>query len=245
MILMAELRVLITAAGKGSRAGLPYPKTLYPIQGKPILVRLHELLSEWDAHPTVIVNGAGESQMKTCLSDRGYSAHWIIQSEPKGMGDAVLKFQESPAYESTDDILLVWGDIPFLQPGTVAAVVDSHREHQNDFTFATRVVESAYTVVTRDGDGDILKVIETREGGSLTPMAGEREIGFFVFRKDPVLAMLREDLPDKYGKTTGEHGFLYVIGHLVSRGYRVQGLPIATDLDLISLNSLKDVESFL
>ena len=37
---MDDFRVLIPAAGLGTRAGLPYPKTLYPVDGTPILHRL-------------------------------------------------------------------------------------------------------------------------------------------------------------------------------------------------------------
>jgi hypothetical protein len=44
---------------------------------------------------------------------------------------------------------------------------------------------------------------------------------------------------------TGEHGFLYVIGHLVKAGHRVVALSIATDLDLVSLNSMKDIDGFI
>ena len=56
-----------------------------------------------------------------------------------------------------------------------------------------------------------------------------------------ILAMLLEELAGKHGKTTGEHGFLYVIGHLVQRGFRVEALPVAEELDLVSLNSLDDL----
>ena len=35
VISMADFRVLIPAAGRGTRAGLPYPKTLYPVDGHP------------------------------------------------------------------------------------------------------------------------------------------------------------------------------------------------------------------
>ena len=152
---------------------------------------------------------------------------------------------QSPAFDAADHILLVWGDIPFMQPETVAAVLRAHFEHSNDFTFATRMVDSAYTIVSRDAAGRVTGVIETREQGLALPLAGERDIGLFVFRKGVLLDALREDLPGKLGKITGEHGFLYVIGHLAARGLRVEALPVATELDLVSLNKLKDVAVFL
>lgn len=242
---MAEIRALVAAAGRGTRAGLPYPKTLFVIQGKPILVRIAELLAPYDPHPTVIVSPDGEAPIRACLKEAGRSAHLVSQPEPRGMGDAVLKFEQSPVFESAEHVLLVWGDIPLIQPETVAAMVEAHIARGNDFTFATRLVDSAYTVVSRDALGEVTGVMETRELGSPEPQPGEREIGLFIFRKAPVMNALREELSGMRGGATGEHGFLYLIGHLAARGLRVQALPIATELDLVSLNSLKDVAGFL
>ncbi|MEN9637199.1 MAG: hypothetical protein RL077_5603 [Verrucomicrobiota bacterium] len=240
---MSDLRVLITAAGRGSRAGLPYPKTLYPVQGTPILVRIHRLLAGLDPCPTVIVSPTGRAEIAACLAGHGLATDLVEQAEPRGMGDAVLKFEDSPAFADAAHVLLVWGDIPFIQPQTVAAVVAAHRQAGNDFTLASRRVASAYTIVTRNEAGGVVRVAETREAGA-PPQAGERDIGLFVFRKQPVFDLLRENLPGKFGRNTGEHGFLYVIEHLVARGFQVEALPIATELDLISLNTLNDLGEF-
>jgi bifunctional UDP-N-acetylglucosamine pyrophosphorylase/glucosamine-1-phosphate N-acetyltransferase len=242
---MAKLRALVAAAGRGTRAGLAYPKTLFPIQGKPILVRIFELLAPYDNNPTLIVSPAGESPIRQCLVDNALTASLVLQPEPRGMGDAVLRFTESPAFDGAEHLLLIWGDIPFIQPETVDAIVSAHEIQENDLTFATRLVDAAYTVVTRGASGEVFRVTETREDGVGQLQAGERDIGLFVFRKAMVLNLLREDLAGKFGKTTGEHGFLYIIGHLVARGHRVMALPIANDLDLISLNSMKDIDAYL
>ncbi len=119
------------------------------------------------------------------------------------------------------------------------------RAQGNHFTFATRQAESAYTLVLRDPAGQVTRVIETREEGGGQTRPGERDIGLFVFRKTAVLNMLREELSGKWGRSTGEHGFLYIVEHMVSRGLRVAALPVATELDLVSLNSIEDVEAYL
>ena len=53
---------------------------------------------------------------------------------------------------------------------------------------------------------------------------------------------LREDVAERQGGATGEHGFLYVVGHLVRKGYKVEAVRCATALDLVSLNSLADLD---
>jgi bifunctional UDP-N-acetylglucosamine pyrophosphorylase/glucosamine-1-phosphate N-acetyltransferase len=238
---MPEMRALIAAAGTGSRAGLPYPKTLHPVLGKPILVRLIDTLRAVDPAPTVIVSPSGRAEVESCLAEYGLAASLIEQPAPTGMGDAVLRFRDAPAFEAADHVLLVWGDIPLLEPATVEALVAAHLANGNDFTFATRFVERAYTIVERDADGQVTALVETREAG-LDPARGERDIGLFVFRRDPVFALLDRKLPGATGRATGEHGFLYLVRHLAARGFRIEALPVATERDLISLNRLADLD---
>ena len=238
---MADFRVLIPAAGRGTRAGLPYPKTLYPVDGTPILHRLLATLSIYDPIPTVVVSPQGEPLIRASLQKAALDAHLVMQFEPRGMGDAVLRFEHSPVASVANHILLAWGDISHLQISTVSTLAQSHIDCDNDFTFVTRLVDRAYTQVQRDRTGRVVAVSETREQGVKDPQPGEREIGLFAFRKQPVFDMLRADLPGKLGSFTGEHGFLYVIEHLARSGAKVAALPIATKLDLASLNSLSDL----
>mgnify|MGYP001383583019 CR=1 FL=1 len=242
---MSKICALVAAAGSGTRAYLPYPKTLFKIHGKPILIRIAEQLAPYDLHPTIIVSPNGQALIQECLNASGVDAHLVVQPEPLGMGDAVLRFDQSPAFVNAEHVLLVWGDVPFIQPETLANMIKVHIKHNNDFTFATRQVDSAYTMVSRDTLGQVTGVVETREQGIFAPQAGERDIGLFVFRKAVVLDALREKLSNKWGRSTDEHGFLYVIGHLAARGLRVEALPVATELELVSLNSLKDVDDYL
>lgn len=236
--------VLVAAAGRGSRAGLPYPKTLYPVRGRPIIVRLLETLKQWDPEPTVIVSPAGLVPISDCLKVNNLSAHLVIQEEPTGMGDAVLCYQKSPAFPTAENVLLVWGDIPLIQPSTIEAMVTTHLFEQNDFTFATAYVDHAYTRVQRDNYGNVIGIIETHEVGIDSRMAGERDVGLFVFRRDSVMDLLNINLAGRIGGRTGEHGFLYLVEHLASRGRRVAAVPIATPLDLVSLNSLSDLGDY-
>lgn len=233
---------LIAAAGRGTRADLPYPKTLFEVQGEPILLRVVQALMPHAGDLVVVASPDGAGPVGECLSSAEFSARIAVQPEPLGMGHAVLAGLAGIAAEH---VLLAWGDIPFFQPATVAAMAEAHHAHGNDFTFATALVDSAYTLVSRATDGRVSAVIESREAGIADPGPGEREIGLFIFRREPVWAMLQQDLPGKFGKHTGEHGFLYLIGHLAAAGYEVEAVPVASELDLVSLNSLGDLKGYI
>lgn len=233
---------LIAAAGRGTRAGLPYPKTLFEVKGQPILLRVAQALAPHTAEMVVVASPEGAGPVGECLALGSIPARIAVQAKPLGMGHAVLA---GLAEIAAEHVLLAWGDIPFFQPATVAAMVEAHHAHVNDFTFATALVDSAYTLVSRGEEGQVAAVVESREAGIAEPGPGEREIGLFIFRREPVLAMLQQDLPGKFGKHTGEHGFLYLIGHLAAAGYKVEAVPVATELDLVSLNSLGDLKGYI
>ena len=49
------------------------------------------------------------------------------------------------------------------------------------------------------------------------------------------------ELQKKYSLKTKEHGFLYLIHHLVEKGFKVEALKIADKKELISLNKITDL----
>ena len=235
-----QVHCLIAAAGKGSRARLQYPKTLYPIKGKEIISYILDSINKYDSEPTIIVSKEGKHPIQQFLEKKRINAHLVVQENAKGMGDAVLHFDQSPIASKAKNILLIWGDIPFIQKETIERMIHSHIMNKNTFTFVTRTVDYAYTIVKRDWQGKVLEVVETREY-EIDPRQGERDIGLFIFKKAEIMALLKKDLKGKYGKFTQEHGFLYIIKHLVQSGYIVEALPIAQERELISLNSLSDL----
>jgi bifunctional UDP-N-acetylglucosamine pyrophosphorylase/glucosamine-1-phosphate N-acetyltransferase len=238
---MAEYRVLIAAAGAGKRAGLPYPKTLHPVEGRPIMGRILDVVGHHDACPTIIVAPSGRGAIASFLAEEARHAHLVEQAHPTGMGDAVLAFERSPAAHEADTIILVWGDIPFLSDATLAATLAHHEATRAVLTFPSAVVDRAYTIVTRRDDGTVVALDETRLLG-VKPSPGERDIGLFVFSAEPVLAALRASAA-AHDPGRAEHGFLHIVRRLAAAGHRVEALPVATTRETISLNALADLEA--
>tara|TARA_A100001011_G_C14203371_1_gene796688 strand:- start:244 stop:963 length:720 start_codon:yes stop_codon:yes gene_type:complete len=237
---MYKIDVLIPAAGKGTRSGLDYPKTLFKVKDKEILLYIFELIEKINTKPTIIVSPEGEKYINNFLSFHKKKAELILQKKAKGMGNAVLQYEKSSNYKNSNHILLIWGDIPFIRKDTVSRMIKNHFDNNNDFTLVTKFVDKAYTILKRDNANKITKIIETREEG-LSPFPGERDIGLFLFKKEPIFKILKEDLNYKFGKSTGEHGFLYIVEYLTQKGLKVEGLPIAHDNELKSLNKISDL----
>ncbi len=238
---MNNFKLLIPTAGLATRLGIDYPKTLIEIKNESILIRIFNIFKKYDDNPIVIVRNISKDMIKNHLGISKKKAELIVQEKPNGMGDAVLHYLNSNISNYNQDIILVWGDIPLLQKKTIEKTIKNHISNNNDFTFPTMEVENPYTLVIRSKDNEILEVLESRDKNDFKHKRGERDVGLFVFKRK-VFDYLKKNLDGKYNKQTGEHGFLYIIKHLVKDGLRVKGLQIATFEDTISINNKSDLE---
>jgi bifunctional UDP-N-acetylglucosamine pyrophosphorylase/glucosamine-1-phosphate N-acetyltransferase len=233
-----KYRLVIPAAGRSSRSGLDYPKTLHLVGGIPILVRLCCNFKQYDEYPIIIINPIHEILFRKVLSEHDVNAEIAYQNEPMGMGHALL--QAEGLIMDDEDVILVWSDIPLLNTFTIKHLLDCHGVSENDFSFVTGFCDSCYTIVVRE-KGKIISVIETRSAGIDPGKFGERDIGFFVFKKKPTFFLLKEQKKYVHINGRNEHGFLYIIEKLVLNGGKVEGYPIARENDLLSFNTPEDL----
>jgi bifunctional UDP-N-acetylglucosamine pyrophosphorylase/glucosamine-1-phosphate N-acetyltransferase len=103
----------------------------------------------------------------------------VIQSPPRGTGDAVraarAALAERLALGDIDDVLVLFGDTPLLQPGTIAALLDERRRASAAAVAVAGMRPTdpgPYGRLVQDRDGALLRIIEARDAD-----AEERAIG--------------------------------------------------------------------
>lgn len=234
-----KFRVIIPAGGASSRSGLAYPKTLYKLDGLPILIRIFNIIEDYDKRPVIIINPTHQNLFEQILNESGKQAELVMQRSPKGMGDAIL--QADDKIDNDANIILIWSDIPLLNSITLKHLVDCHMVSQNSFSLVTSLGENCYTIVERE-KGHLLRVKETRALGIEAAKEGERDIGVFVFQKQPTFELLKRDADQEYLAGKKEHGFLYIIEKLVAQQKKVEGYPFALPNDVLSFNTPEDLE---
>ena len=233
-----DIACLIPAAGKGSRSGLEYPKTLYKINSIPIIVRILKILKKIDNKPSIVINKKYLNLFKQNMQKYDFNPEFLFQRYQKGMGNSVLQFKNS--LKNHNNILLVWGDIPFIRRSTIDKLIHFHFKNNNDFSLITKFVSDPYTIVKRDKDNKVKSIIETKIYKRKSVKFGEREIGLFLFKKNIVFKFLKKKLSGKFkGK---EHGFLYIVEHLAKAGCKIEAMPFANNKEIISFNSLDDLK---
>jgi len=242
-----NVSAVIAAAGKGTRSKLNFPKCLFKIEDREILGRILDALPNNLHSKNIIVSNDGYKPIASYINNlKVKDIHLIIQEKQLGMGNAILQLYD---IQSTlaNNILLMWGDLPFISGESIESLLSYHFNEKNDFSFLTLMSKNVYTLVERDNLGNIQRVIESKELNDLKkiPILGERDIGVFIFKRDIILEYLQRDLNNKFGPKSGEHGFLYVIEHLVNDGYKVGGIETHNEIEGVSFNALEDIKKFL
>lgn len=132
---MAELktRVVLLAAGKGTRMRSQLPKLLHKLGGKPMLLHALDAAAQASNLPPVVVVGHGSQQMRTAASGR---AEFVEQAEQLGTGHAVLQAKAILAGQA-DLVVVSNADLPLLTGETLAKLVETQSKSKAAFTMLT------------------------------------------------------------------------------------------------------------
>ncbi len=126
-------KIIILAAGKGSRMNSDLPKALTPIKGRPMIDYLIESVLETgiDSRPTVVVSP--ENKEVICKSLRGYQLNFAVQSEPLGTGNAV-SIAKDFFNNSVKNIIVLYGDHPFISKDSIIRLLENHKSEVSIMT---------------------------------------------------------------------------------------------------------------
>lgn len=114
------LATVILAAGKGTRMKSDLHKVLHPIAGRPMLEHLLASAEELTPDRQVVVAGHGREQLAAALGSRAVIA---VQDPQHGTGHAVQQAEGALA-GFTGDVLILYGDVPFVRPETMRAMIE-------------------------------------------------------------------------------------------------------------------------
>ncbi|WP_128893561.1 bifunctional UDP-N-acetylglucosamine diphosphorylase/glucosamine-1-phosphate N-acetyltransferase GlmU [Erythrobacter sp. HKB08] len=159
---MREFAAVILAAGKGTRMKSDLHKVLHPIAGRAMIDHLMASVDALSPAHKVVVVGAGREQLEEALGER---ASTCLQEPQLGTGHAVQQAQ-GPLGQFSGDVLIMYGDVPFVRPQTMQAMLD--RLHEGDEPAAVVLAFEpddalAYGRVIADDAGRISKMVEFKD----------------------------------------------------------------------------------
>ncbi len=233
---MSAPTVLILAAGKGTRMRSATPKVLHEICGVPMLLWPVRAAQAAGSGRVVVVDSPARP-LEGVLPE---GVELAVQPEPNGTGGAVAAAVDALGDRLADEdaVLVLSGDVPLVGAEAIEELLAAHAEAGVAATMATTVLSdpAGYGRVVRDGDGEVVRVAETRTEGDSTQ--AEREIdevntGIFVFAAGP----LRAALPRLSAENAQHELYLpQVLEVLRGDGLRVLGHRVADERIVLGVN---------
>ena len=122
-----DLTAVILAAGKGTRMKSSIPKVLHEVAGMPMLGHVLNLTNELGIKAPTIVIGHGAQNVKSYVKSRQKNSICVFQEKQLGTGNA-LKCAEKPLTKFDGNLIILYGDVPFIEKKTVVAMVEKVRQ---------------------------------------------------------------------------------------------------------------------
>ena len=119
---MTEVAVIVLAAGMGTRMKSSIPKVLHKAAGRSLLGHVLHAAKAIAASKVVVVHGPGHDAVKKESSKILPDCQFAEQAERKGTGHAVM-MAENPLQDFDGTILILYGDVPLIQPETLNALL--------------------------------------------------------------------------------------------------------------------------
>ncbi len=231
------VRVVILAAGVGSRMRSAVPKVLHRVGGRTLLESVLDAAESLSPSRIVVVLGAGRERVEASLAGR--SVELAAQDSALGTGDAARR--ALPALGQEDGpILVLSGDTPLLRSATLAALVERQRRARLDLVLLSfRPPEPGdFGRVMRDGRGRVRRIVEAKNASGRDRRVAEVNAGVYCFAAQALRRALAKLAVDA---ASGEYYLTDAVEILVRSGGRVEAVLAEDWREAWGVNTRRDL----
>ncbi len=188
-------RVIVLAAGIGSRMRSARPKVLHRVGGRTLLDAVLAAAEGVEPAQVVVVVGSGRAEVIASLSGRAVTP--TVQDPPLGTGDAARRGLEA-LRPGNGPVVVLAGDTPLLRAETLRDLVDLRRRESLDLAFLSFAPPEPgdFGRVVRDPRGKVLRIVESKVASARDRRIREVNAGVYCFAPaalDAALSRIRRN----------------------------------------------------
>jgi len=230
---MADLHVVILAAGKGTRMKSARPKVLHRVAGLPMIEHVLAAATALQPRSTTLVVGHQADSVRAALL--GHPRVTFVVQEPQlGTGHALLTTE--PVFRgAAGTLVLLSGDVPLLSAKTLKSLVDRHESAGAAATVVTAILEQphGYGRIVRAGR-QIARIVEERDATPAEREISEINAGIYAFALDGLFTALTGIATEN---AQGEYYLPDIVALFRERGRGVETLTVTDADEIRGINS--------
>jgi bifunctional UDP-N-acetylglucosamine pyrophosphorylase/glucosamine-1-phosphate N-acetyltransferase len=235
---MADIHVVVLAAGKGTRMKSALPKVLHRAGELPLIEHVFRTADALSPQTVTVVVGHLADTVRRALGKR-LGLAFALQEPQLGTGHAVLQ-AERELRDRSGTVVLLSGDVPLLRAATLRALVQVHSERRAAATVLTAIVAEpdGYGRIVRGADGSIEAIVEHKDATVEQRRIAEINSGIYAFDLEPLFDALR-----RIGASNaqGEYYLPDLISIYRSRGLGVETVVADDPREILGVNSRKEL----
>ena len=187
---------VILAAGKSTRMKSEVPKVLHPVCGRLMIEYVLDAARAAGAERLIVVVGHKADLVRSSLAHHP-DVVFAEQTEQKGTGHAVMMCEKHLA-EHSGSVLILAGDTPLLQGGSLKALLDSQASQNAACVIGTADTRNNDGLgrVVRDSSGAFERIVEQKDASPEQRKITEINTGCYAFNTPLLLSALKSVKPN-------------------------------------------------
>jgi bifunctional UDP-N-acetylglucosamine pyrophosphorylase/glucosamine-1-phosphate N-acetyltransferase len=216
---------IVLAAGEGTRMRSARPKVLHPLAGRSLLAHVLGGIAQSGVSATAVVVGPGEDAVAAEVKRAAPDAECFVQQERRGTAHAVLAARAAIKTQP-DDILIVYGDTPLVQPASLLRLRAAIAEGAAVAVLGFRASDSSgYGRLIVD-NGELVAIREEADASPSERKTALCNGGTMALAGKPALEIL-----ERIGDHNRKHEFYLTDAVEVARGMSLRAAAVEVEED--------------
>ena len=225
------VKSIILAAGQGRRMKSNKAKVLHQVLGRYLADYPIEAARYAGADEICVVVGHQAEDVKKAL---GNQVSYALQKEQLGTGHGVM--QAIDFIPDTGDMIVLYGDTPFVTGEILENMLKTHQDHNNGATILSAVLDNpaGYGRIVRDENKRVIQIVEQADTTDEEKQINEVNGGVYIFKSKALKDALLKACHNNGQK---EYDLLDVIEVLQQEGYVVDAIVASHSDDILGIDS--------